>query len=73
MFKILLEAVFCKKWQRIIPSHGIIYDNNINHNELHWYLCGSHFSTAVFSALQGLFLFHAGQRAFAVIKANMQM
>lgn len=61
-----------KKWQSIIPSCGI-YDNNINHDELFGYLCSSHFSTAVFSALQGLFLLHAGQWAFAAITANMQM
>lgn len=60
--KILLQAVLCEKWQSIIPSHGIC-DNNINHNELHWYLYGSNdfFLQQFFPALQGLFLFHAGQ------------
>lgn len=60
VLKILLRATLYKKWQSIIPSCGI-YDNNINHDELFGYLCGSHFSTALFSALQALFLLHAGQ------------
>lgn len=71
MLKILLRATLYK-WQSIIPFRGI-YDNDINHDELFGYLCGSHFSTALFSALQGLFLLHAGQRASTAITANMQM
>lgn len=57
--KILLRAMLHKKWQSMISSCGI-YDN-INDDELFGYLCGSHFSAAVFSALQELFLLHAGQ------------
>jgi len=60
MSKNLLRAVPYMRWQSIVPLHGI-FDNNVKHDELFGYQCGSHFSTAVFSALQGLFLLHAGQ------------
>lgn len=56
VLQIMLGAMLYKKRQNIITSHGI-YGNKINHDELFGYLCGSHFSKAVFFCPTGAVYF----------------